>query len=336
MKLLKKLKILLFVLVFVLTIPLINYFVLDTGHSYTRIMFHELYNQENLDTLFIGASRTYRYYDTELYDSIVGSKSFNAGTSAQLLDASYYILLDVAEKHNLKTVYLDFPMNLVSSDYSDQSELSSYIVFDYMRFSKHKLNYFFDITGRIDALPLLFPASRSTVSLSNIKENLSIKRTAAYKNYEYDFVTYENEAYIGNGFVYSYDIAKNFDGDVTFYSEHPISKDALNYLDLIVAFCKENNITLVLTDGPLPEETLKKFDYRSYASALAKYADENEIEFWEFNSVNEDFMTFSPDEFSDHEHLNGKGATHFTEKFSELAIDYSDGEFDHSYYFEEF
>ena len=54
-----------------------------------------------------GLSHCYRSVDPNAVDAALGTYSFNAGSSQQLPDGSYYMLREAAARNQLKTVYLE-------------------------------------------------------------------------------------------------------------------------------------------------------------------------------------------------------------------------------------
>ena len=70
-----------------------NFLLVDDVHSYSRAMLQELYaDAGKVDTLFLGSSHCYRSVDPAQVDAALGTYSFNAGSSQQLPDGSYYML----------------------------------------------------------------------------------------------------------------------------------------------------------------------------------------------------------------------------------------------------
>jgi len=81
-----------FIAMFVLN-EIFHYLLINDRASYTRIMLHELYQQEeNIDVLFLGSSHCFHSLNPEISDNIFQSNTFNAGTSLQPLDVSYALL----------------------------------------------------------------------------------------------------------------------------------------------------------------------------------------------------------------------------------------------------
>lgn len=57
----------------------LRYILIDDTNSYTRIMFHQLYNSpQNIDIAFVGSSHVYRSIDPKITDKKFGKVTFNA------------------------------------------------------------------------------------------------------------------------------------------------------------------------------------------------------------------------------------------------------------------
>ena len=98
----------LFVLLTAALLAAADFLLVDDVHSYSRVMLQELYaDAGNIDTLFLGSSHCYRSVDPAQVDAALGTHSFNAGSSQQLPDGSYYMLKEAAAQNPLKTVYLE-------------------------------------------------------------------------------------------------------------------------------------------------------------------------------------------------------------------------------------
>mgnify|MGYP000757936125 CR=1 FL=1 len=60
---------------------LLNFLLVDDLHAYSRVTLGEYYAQADaVDTVFVGSSHSYRSFDPDTIDPILGSHSFNLGT----------------------------------------------------------------------------------------------------------------------------------------------------------------------------------------------------------------------------------------------------------------
>ena len=102
-------KMIVFIVLLFIILKGINFIMFDDIHSYTRLMFEEMYEYNgNIDIVFLGSSHVYRSYDTKVTDEIFKENTFNAGSSSQLLDGSYYVLKEIIKNKNLDEKFTDY------------------------------------------------------------------------------------------------------------------------------------------------------------------------------------------------------------------------------------
>ena len=89
-----------FCFLFLLCGKFFRYILVDDTSSYTRITFHEMYEQDNIDILFVGSSHCYRTFIPEILDKKLGVNTFNVGTSAQQMDGSFMVIKEAAKYNN--------------------------------------------------------------------------------------------------------------------------------------------------------------------------------------------------------------------------------------------
>ena len=115
---------------------LLNFLLVDDLHAYSRVTLGEYYAQADaVDTVFVGSSHSYRSFDPDTIDPILGSHSFNLGTSQQQPDGSYWLIREAAANSPLKTVYLETFYTGYNQQKSSNVPLACYLITDYMRAS---------------------------------------------------------------------------------------------------------------------------------------------------------------------------------------------------------
>ena len=123
----------LFVLLTAALLAAADFLLVDDVHSYSRVMLQELYaDAGNIDTLFLGSSHCYSSVDPAQVDAALGTHSFNAGSSQQLPDGSYYMLKEAAAQNPLKTVYLEMFYTGYNESASANIPLACYLLADHM------------------------------------------------------------------------------------------------------------------------------------------------------------------------------------------------------------
>ena len=167
MKMLRKLSaVLLFAALTLAVLAAANFLLVDDVHSYSRAMLQELYaDAGKIDTLFLGSSHCYRSVDPDAVDAALGTYSFNAGSSQQLPDGSYYMLREAAAQNQLKTVYLEMFYTGYNQSASKNVPLACYLLTDHMRWnSPNRYAYQAEMGGMAAFADLLLPARHGIAS----------------------------------------------------------------------------------------------------------------------------------------------------------------------------
>lgn len=310
-----------------------RFLLVDDVHSYSRVMLQELYAQAGqIDTLFLGSSHCYRSVDPAAVDAALETHSFNAGSSQQLPDGSYYMLREAASQNDLKTVYLEMFYTGYNQSASRDVPMACYLLTDFMRWnSPNRYAYLWSMGGAASLADLLLPARHGIASPGSLPALWKAKLTDGYAPGNYSYVTYpeEGEAYRGNGFVYTEGVAR--DGYATLLDvnpEQPLSDFGWTYLNRIADFCRENQIRLVLFAAPLPSAYLSNTDgYQAYLDAVRQFAEEHDTVYWDFSLyIDRKALDLGGGDFSDAHHLNGIGAEKFTAVLCEVMARDAAGE----------
>lgn len=314
----------LFMLCMLLVNEGLRFLLADDAESYTRIAMHEMYEQENIDVLFLGSSHVYRSIDTAIMDERWGVNTFNAGTSSQQPVLSYYLLKEAGRKNKLSRVYMEVYYDLMWDNPDYQSPTAAYIVSDYMEPSFNRLQLLWDTGGKDYLVHGLILGRRNWEKLfepAYLKENLLKKCGEDYRSYAY--VKADNEEYAGKGFVYSRESIE----PATFGATEPftpvraeaISEKNREYFDKIIAYCKKKGIELIFYSAPVPDFRLAGCgNYDSYIGQVKSFLAEKDVPYYDFNLCRSEFLKMDDSCFKDTHHLNGEGA----EKFSFFFADF--------------
>lgn len=308
-----------------------RYLLIDDTTSYTRITFHEMYEQENIDVLFVGSSHCYRSFIPEIFDKELGVTTFNGGTSNQNLDGSYMIIKEAARYNNIKHIYLEIYYNVAFAKYKERTEMTgTYIISDYLKPSLDKFQYLFNASTK-EHYPNSFILARRNWSKffdEDYIKNLIIKKgTDAYKNYEYAYVTRGGvEWYTGKGYVANKETIEDWNyfssNGWNSISLENISEDWFHSLKEIIAFCDKKEISLTLISAPMPNYLLAGVgNYDEYVKLIQSIVEETNIDYYDFNLCKEEFFSNQSSLFKDTDHMNCYGA----EIFSCLFADFING-----------
>ncbi|MCM1044028.1 MAG: hypothetical protein NC417_00820 [Candidatus Gastranaerophilales bacterium] len=330
----KKIKMIVSALIFCLLFAGCNrffrYILIDDTTSYTRITFHEMYEQDNIDVLFVGSSHCYRTFIPEIFDSELGMNTYNAGTSSQCLDGSYMVIQEAARYNDIKHIYLEVYYEMAFVENKDRDMTSTYIISDYLKPSLDKVQYLIN-ASTIEHYFNSFILGRRNWSkffdAEYVKNLIIQKQTEDYKNYEYTYVTYDSEWYAGKGYVANNGVIENWN----FFSEkgwdniniEGISDDWLKSLTDIITFCDKNGIVLTLVSTPMSNFLLTGLgNYDDYVNMIRDLIKDTDVEYYDFNLCKEEYFSSTSSLFMDDHHLNCDGA----EQFSYLLSDVINGE----------
>lgn len=280
-------------------------------------------HDKNSELIFIGASRTYRTFVPEIFESELELDNvINAGSSSQPYSASYYQLKDLLVDFTPKYVVLGVTGDkLVSSDL-DQGKM---IVWDRIRHKHIRTAFWCNCLENSEKLYSLNSYRyRDNLSFTNIKEirDEHIK----IKNDSYKGDKSQTEYYADTGFIYSNSTYDN--GTIPICGEADYSKDNIidsnkTWLDKIVDLCKQNNIELFLVTGPTSMMRIYNIDnYQEANDFYNNYAKENNIVYHNLNLL-KNRESILPDTFMhDYNHVNGEGAEIVSRIYAEILINY--------------
>lgn len=303
------------------------YILVDDTNAYTRTTLHELYTQkENIDILFLGSSHCYRSLDTTITDKIFDTNTFNAGTSQQVYDGSYALLVEAGKYYDLKEVYVELYYDLAGTDYQERTQMTqTYIISDYIKPSFNRLRYLLNASSSEHWINSFFPERRNWDKLFDglyISDLIEKKSEASYKDFEYVENPEVNQYYMGKGFVANNDAVQNnnyFHNDHFQNAQRGFSKDDINTLKNIIDYCQEHHIKLVFFSAPMPDfRVMDTGDYDLYIQQVNDFLTEYNIPYFDFNLCKETYFSYDCSLFKDDEHLNTLGAEEFSRLFSDF------------------
>lgn len=307
-----------FFVVLTITYVVVLLAVEDTNSS-TRLAFHDFYTQDKIDLAVVGPSRVLNGFYPELADKELGISTFNMGTSSQTFDGSYYYLKELFKNYDPEVVYLDVEFDFLTREIGSQK--TTWIMTDYMR-GLNRYQYIFDVTDKSEWPIMLSGIYRykKDISYEYCSNNLKAKFNAGYWRYDTDNEYYSNyHNYVEKGYVYKENLYPDYsiwayrDGYSEFDEVSPekFNDEAIQYLVSAIELCQKEGVKLVLITMPESNFYLEHSgDYASFSSYMNTLADEYGLQYYDFNLLANE--KFEKDEFANLDHLNQKGAAHFT------------------------
>ncbi|WP_029320786.1 hypothetical protein [Butyrivibrio sp. AE3004] len=230
--------------------------------------------RNTVDVLFLGSSHGGAAFNPQVVYDNNGIRSYNLCCEQQNLLVSYYWLQEALRFQNPSAVVLELYMlyTFNPDDALNTAESFTRMAIDAMKWSGVKWNCINDICKYDESQTVnsyLFTNERFHTRWMNLAESDFV-----FASMEKHFELKGFAPLAGRGGVYpDYQPYLEFDHEqVT--EMHPLMSE---YLDKIVALCKEKGIQLILTKTPTTGWDTSKHN------TVKKYADENNLEFIDFN-----------------------------------------------------
>ncbi|HAL63294.1 MAG: hypothetical protein K5664_00180 [Firmicutes bacterium] len=261
------------------------------------------------DVIFFGSSNTYCSFNPLVIWKETGVKSYVFATQQQPLWATYYYMKDAFKRQNPDVAVLDVLMASKNDEYYDDGV--NYTFCDNMPFSFDKI-----ALARVSA-----PKGRRLGLLIRFLKYHSRWNELKKEDFEYrkrDMSDYSKGFYVLTSKCNNAEHTdlKNVEDSL------PLSDKNREYLDKIIALCKENDVRLMLLKAPSNSTEEEK----RYYNSVAKIAEENGLEFVDYNMCYDEIGLDMATDFFDERHLNIFGAEKFTEYFVKTTEYFKDRE----------
>ena len=276
---------------------------------------------EPRDVLILGTSNGKMDLDPDSMLDGTGLTGHNACVGGEYpVDAYFLARLALEKQHPSQIVFELDPGYLMT----EKEPGNNYLLF-YHEFpmSRAKLDYGLATLPDCDFRALLFPFYEYplTQTIPHAAESMRLK---AARDYGTEHLKGSVQEYHENGFIEKYVVAESafpkytperFDAD-------KIAPRNLEYLDRLIALCKERGVRLVVSVMPLPEKTLQAdAGWEQAWDWFSDYFSERDVEFYNFNREYYDLWSHDSVFYVDWDgHMNGESARGFSRVFGTLVF----------------
>ena len=244
-------------------------------------------------------------------------------TPVQRIDGSYHLLKDALKKNDIKTVYLDMYYKQYRSIPKERTDVQMdyiYCITDYMPMSVNKASFLLEASGADRYIENFLPAARYgnyLLDYERMERIIKAKRTEEYRNYGVMPTMWNSEYAFCQGSPRLYGYIE--EGELEPVGDMIMSDYSLRHLDKMVKLCKDNDIELVLLVTPVSNFWLEAMgDYDKYYEFLKDYAEEADVEYYDFNLVRDEVFHQVPEYYIDTHHLSGQGALDYTKLLCDM------------------
>lgn len=323
----------LFLLGLVLVYRALDFCVNDDVTRRTRLVLHDFYEEEHLDSVFAGSSHLGRAINAVAISESLGEETFNLGTTDQELRGSYYLIKEAIEVKGVKHVYLE--VSIAKLTEKGGNETANFILSDYIRSLPNKVGLITDVFDSDHFVNAFLTLRRGfdpqkVPSLGKLYQTYREKRGETYRTYK-PFSPYLGKGQfntrekLGNKAVAIYTNASSLD----LVSPEDIREDNLDTLRDVITLCKKHGVDLTFIFCPYFEYYLMRLeDYDGIVGVVKDLAAENGVDVIDLNLVRDEYLSLALNEFQNLDHVNRVGA----DKVSDFIATYSkDPEGDYFY-----
>lgn len=303
--------------------------------EYSRQVQHDAVTPENAyDLIAFGASDSLRTWDSQTADELLGTHSFNMGSSATILNGGIYATFmdTMAHQNPERVIFILGRFEMAAGD--EEDPLSYIAIAPYLSSPKYALDYYFRTIHMKGAVQKLFPWTTYHVgSMYELTYHLKRKVSKEYLEYNTDFLQSDELVYKGQGFspmtyssenIISYDAMSkkmlNPRNDPGFRNkERAFQEKKITQLKEMIAYCQERNCDVVVLSAPIPVLGIWSDSwYCSDSRQLEELVEAEGAHYYDLNFSKKELWNPELDDFYDLSHLNEKGAKRFTESVCKL------------------
>ena len=265
----------------------------------------DYYKEENHhDVIFLGDCEAYTSFSPVEIFKESGVTSYIRGNSQQLIGQSYYVLSETLNYETPKVVVLSVGGMRYNRGIKEEYNR---LLIDKMRWSKEKIELIkYSMMEKESFLSYVFPLLRYHSRISELTED----------DTKYMF---NDEVVSHSGFLINTTVKPLVAlPEKKQLENYNFSDENILYLNKIVDLCKKNNIKLILVKAP----TAYPYWYQEYDEYFVNFANENEIEYYNFLNAKDDIgIDFIYDTYDGGVHLNLSGASKLSRYFANILVE---------------
>ncbi len=258
------------------------------------------------DVIFIGDCEVYEGFVPVTLFEEYGITSFVRGSSQQTVWQSYHILEETLEKETPKAVVF----NVLALHYGETPrEAISRMALEDMEWSEHKLDAIrASMTDDESLLSYFLPILRYHDRWSKLDSD-------DFKHAFDKHTDITHQGYLMQTDIDPVDTSDTRKPDDLLSTALPAR--AMEYLDKMVALCKENGIELILVKAPT--NSITYYWYEEWDAQIVDYAKENGLAYYSMVGKDEEIgLDWSRDTYDKGLHLNVYGAEKVTSYFGNI------------------
>lgn len=316
---------LVFIIGLIAIIGVCDYCFAKTGYIH-YILQHVNEDDENYNTIVLGASHARSAIDPAKIDSQAGTVTLSMAIPSETLKDSYYVLEESCKNNDVKRVIFDIDYQYWFGPQGQGHFAETFIYNQFSWFSKTKWDY---LIRNCEFMDIRCAFTKRYVycgptDFSAIKKNIIQKNSEDYKTaniYSLDIKDTDSFGpYKGQGFFYRKNVEGEPQGEgyvqiwegrqYADMEDYPVA-----YFKKIKEYCDKNGIELICVTSPISPSSVKRLGLDIVHDKFEKFFDEFGVVYYDFNKARYDVLPREDTDFADKEgHMEG----HFAEEYSQI------------------
>lgn len=305
-------------------------FLIVPANGASDTMWSQYYQEEEIDTLFIGSSVSATTFDPQIFDEVLGVKSFNMGTPAQAISQSIDALEVAFSEHEIRTVVLSVGFFAFQETSIDEAEMSfemgrargqggleglcssvRWLMSEGVIGTEKSINYFF---------PWIY--NNVTISIDGIYENILSKLNLTVDNasnkMEKGYRPYQGEL----------DLDVIWTENSLYYYPGTLEPQMIAKFEELIELCGRSGIELIVVNTPHPVHDVVACYaiYEKMDETVRELCRKHDVEYYDFSMAKPELFENKTEYFYDCEHLNFQGSQVFSKMFCDFLRKRQNGE----------
>lgn len=329
MRIFKKYKFLRFG-VAVCVLNIVASFLIEPANGSSETMWKEYYQEQEIDTIFVGASVCSADLAPDIFDARLQVNSFNMGTPAQEIEQTIRALKVVLEEHEIETVIYGMGFFSLQMEGGEEPEMTFVKALSReqggLKGLKTNIEYLFseDVKTKEMSVRYFFPWTYNCIdyTIEAISANMQEKLNTTIVEADMESTERRNWR-LEKGFrpftgVVDYATSWSMNSYRVYKQE--FDKESISYFKQLLKLCKENNVDLVVINSPHPAyDVVSCYDtYEAQDMEVRRICESYGVEYYNFSMAKPELFDIQEDYFYDFEHLNYNGAQAFSNAVCDL------------------
>lgn len=267
------------------------------------------------DDIFVGTSCGKINIDPDITESITGKTGHNLCVGGEYgMDAYFLSKLVIKKQKPERIIYEIDPSYFVTEKEPGNNYLLFYHEFPVCR---TKLEYFKAAMMDCDFRTVMFPWYEYSLEYEFQKLPDTVYQKMNH-NYDVSYLKGHAQEYHESGFIerYPVDMDKIQMTEPKLFTEQGIKQKNMEYLEMLIDFCKEEGVEFIAVTTPTPEATLELYpdNFEAAWEYFRDFFQKKEVRYLNFNTEYYDFFPHDLTNYTDYDgHMNGEAARKFSE-----------------------